>query len=43
MKKIIHTEEQWRQRLTSEQYRVLRKEGTERAFSSTLHDKKEKG
>jgi len=43
MKKIIHTKEQWRQRLTAEQYRVLRKEGTERAFSSNLHDKKEKG
>ena len=43
MKKVIHTEEQWRQRLTSEQYRILRKEGTERAFTSPLHANKEKG
>jgi len=43
MKKINHTENEWRQRLTPEQYRILRKEGTERAFSSPLHDKKEKG
>ena len=43
MKKIIHTEEEWHQRLTPEQYRILRKEGTERAFSSPLHAKKDKG
>jgi len=42
MKKIIHTEEEWRQRLTPEQYRILRKEGTERTFSSSLHAKKDK-
>lgn len=43
MGKYKHTKEQCRQRLTPEQYRILRKEGTERAFSSPLHDKKEKG
>jgi peptide-methionine (R)-S-oxide reductase len=43
MKKINHTENEWRQRLAPEQYRILRKEGTERPFSSPLHDEKEKG
>jgi peptide-methionine (R)-S-oxide reductase len=31
--KIEKTNEQWRQELTPEQYRVLREKGTERAFS----------
>jgi peptide methionine sulfoxide reductase MsrB len=43
MNKINFTREQWRQRLTPEQYRILRREGTERAFSRFLHDKKDKG
>lgn len=43
MKTINRTENEWRQRLTPEQYRILRKEGTERAFSSPLHDDKGKG
>jgi peptide-methionine (R)-S-oxide reductase len=43
MKKVIQSEEQWRRRLTPEQYRILRKEGTERAFSSPLHAKKGNG
>jgi peptide-methionine (R)-S-oxide reductase len=43
MKKINHTENEWRQRLTPEQHRILHKEGTERAFGSPLYDKKEKG
>ena len=43
MKKIDLTEDEWRQRLTPEQYRILRKEGTERAFTSTLHEKKDRG
>jgi peptide methionine sulfoxide reductase MsrB len=42
MKKIDLTEDEWRQRLTPEQYRILRKEGTERAFTSTLHEKKDR-
>jgi peptide-methionine (R)-S-oxide reductase len=37
------SDEAWRQRLTPEQYRVLRKEGTERAFTSVLNDEKRKG
>ena len=37
------TEDQWRERLTSEQFRVLRKHGTEPAGSSPLDDVKEPG
>ena len=43
MTKFDLTEEEWRQRLTPEQFRILRKEGTERAFTSSLHGKKDKG
>jgi peptide-methionine (R)-S-oxide reductase len=43
MKKVILTKDEWRQKLTPEQHHILRKEGTERAFTSTLHSHKEKG
>lgn len=43
MTKVIHNKEEWRQRLTPEQFRILRKEGTERAFTSPLHAQKDKG
>ena len=43
MKKVDLTEDEWRQRLTPEQFRILRKEGTERAFTSPLHENKENG
>ncbi|MGD9363436.1 MAG: peptide-methionine (R)-S-oxide reductase MsrB [Desulfobacterales bacterium] len=43
MRKINLTDDEWRQKLTREQYRILRKEGTERAFSSPLHAIKDKG
>ncbi|MDA3932777.1 MAG: peptide-methionine (R)-S-oxide reductase MsrB [Gammaproteobacteria bacterium] len=33
----------WRERLTADAYRVLRKEGTERAFTSTLLNEKQRG
>ena len=33
----------WRERLTTEQYTVLREEGTERPFSSPLNDEKRAG
>jgi peptide-methionine (R)-S-oxide reductase len=33
MPKIEKTEEEWRAELTPEQYRILRQEGTERAFT----------
>lgn len=43
MAKVEKTDDQWRQELTAEQYRVLRQEGTERAFTSPLNDEKRDG
>jgi len=37
------TEAEWKEVLTSEQYRILRKKGTERAFSGEYHDTKTPG
>jgi peptide-methionine (R)-S-oxide reductase len=37
------TDEEWRKRLTAEQYRVLRREGTEPPFSSALNAEKRRG
>jgi peptide methionine sulfoxide reductase msrA/msrB len=42
-KKVIKTEEEWKEILTPEQYRVLRKSGTERAFTGKFNDFNEKG
>jgi peptide-methionine (R)-S-oxide reductase len=41
--KIVKTEDEWRQLLTPEEYRILRKKGTEPAFSSSLNNNKSKG
>ena len=43
VEKIQKSEEEWRMELTSEQFDVLREEGTERAFSSPLNEEKDKG
>jgi peptide-methionine (R)-S-oxide reductase len=40
---IVHTDAEWRQRLTSEQYDVLRAAGTEAPFSSPLNDEHRAG
>lgn len=37
------TQDQWRERLTEEEFRVLRKEGTERAGTSPLNKEKREG
>lgn len=40
---VEHSDQEWRDRLTDEQYRVLRGHGTERAFTSPLNDEKREG
>jgi peptide-methionine (R)-S-oxide reductase len=37
------SEKEWRERLTPEQYAVLRRQATERAFTGAYHDTKEPG
>lgn len=41
--KMLLSDAQWQERLTSAQYHILREEGTERPFSSALNDEKRKG
>jgi peptide-methionine (R)-S-oxide reductase len=41
--KIVRSDEEWKKCLTPEQYRVLRKHGTERAFTGEYHASKEEG
>ena len=41
--KVARTDQEWRHCLSPEQYRVLRKHGTERAFTGEYHDSKEPG
>src|SRR5438132_13550868 len=42
-KKVIKSDAEWRQLLTPEQYNVLRRKGTEYAYSSPLNDIHEQG
>ena len=42
-RKVVKTEEEWRQELTPEQYAVARQKATERAFTGKYNDSKEKG
>jgi peptide-methionine (R)-S-oxide reductase len=41
--RVEKSDEEWRQQLTDEQYRVTRKHGTERAFAGDYHDSKAPG
>lgn len=41
--KLVRTDDEWRALLTSEQFRVLRRAGTEPAFSGALTDTEEPG
>jgi peptide-methionine (R)-S-oxide reductase len=41
--KVTRNDDEWRHCLSPEQYRVLRKHGTERAFTGEYHDSKEPG
>ena len=43
MEKILKEDSEWRSRLTPEQYGVIRKHGTERAFTGKYHDHHESG
>lgn len=43
MFEVTKTDAEWREQLTPEQYRVLRKHGTERAFTSELNDEHRDG
>ena len=43
MDKIVKTDEEWQEVLTDEQFYVTRQAGTERAFSGTYWNHKEKG
>ena len=41
--RVQKTDEEWRAELTPEQYEVLRRKGTERAFTGALHDNHDDG
>lgn len=41
--RVEKSDQEWRQLLSPEEYRVLRKKGTERAFSGRYHDEKRAG
>ena len=41
--RVNYSETEWRRRLTAEEFRILREEGTERSFTSPLNDEKRDG
>ena len=40
---VVKTDEEWKAILTPEQYRILRREGTEPSFSNAFHQSKDPG
>ncbi|MGE5195815.1 MAG: peptide-methionine (R)-S-oxide reductase MsrB [Anaerolineae bacterium] len=42
-KKLVLTDKEWKERLTPEQFKVLRKKGTEQAFNNQYFDWKKEG
>lgn len=40
---VTYSEKEWKEKLTNEEFKVLRKSGTESAFSSELNDEKREG
>ena len=43
LEKLTLSDDEWRKKLSPEQYYILREEGTERAFTSPLNDEKRVG
>src|SRR3989344_4859195 len=43
MEKIKKPEEDWKKKLTPDQYHILREKGTKQAFTGKYHDEKRKG
>jgi peptide-methionine (R)-S-oxide reductase len=43
MNKIVKTDQEWQQLLTSDQFTVCRRKGTERAFTGKYYDCKDRG
>ena len=41
--KVVKTEEEWKEQLTTEEFRVLREAGTQQAFTCDLWDNTEEG
>ena len=42
-KRVHKTDEEWKQELTPEQYRIMRQKGTERAFTGEYYEHHDKG
>lgn len=43
VEKVVHTEAEWKQKLTPEQFKIARRQGTEPAFCGIFHDNHKAG